>query len=308
MKICHFSDIHFRLSPGEMTLHEMLCAKRLFGGLNYFFRKKKFADDRKKFSLFRSYLNRESFDCLLFTGDFTSLGLTAELHAARKLFEPLLKGPDPLLFLAGNHDRYARDAGSSAFFDIFSDELDRWARPIVPGLMYPKAFALGNAMFFIQNTALPNGMPANASGSIPRRELDALCQALRSSCTNGKMSFILGHHGLSGAGSKLFPFLHGLNQAEELTAVIRQAGKAVYVHGHVHRSFIQEIVPGSAYAICAGSLTHQGRESFWKYELNAGKFTAWRGFFDGSEYRLESQPALSFQLNEFHQSEEMKCA
>ena len=81
-------------------------------------------------------------------------------------------------------------------------------------------------------------------------------------------------------------FNHGLENAEELLALCARVPRTAILHGHIHRRFHVHTAT-QAHLFGAGSATHQGREGFWLFDVEATRVHARPGVFRDGEYRLE---------------------
>ena len=102
MKIIHFSDIHEGAFPAPSSFF----SKRLFGGSNYVFRRKKTVD-WNRLDLLTAFVKQEKFDYVIISGDFTSTGSAREFEMVKKRLQDLhdIEGVK-ILAVPGNHDNY----------------------------------------------------------------------------------------------------------------------------------------------------------------------------------------------------------
>ena len=92
VRILHFSDIHVGLRLSEVPLGKWF-SKRAVGGLNLLLgRRNLFSEAREKLAALADFKRGHAIDLVIFTGDYTALGLGGEYGAARAAVEPLM-GP-----------------------------------------------------------------------------------------------------------------------------------------------------------------------------------------------------------------------
>ena len=88
MRLLHFTDIHVSASFGEVPIHRWV-GKRGLAGLNLLLgRGKRFASAKEKLRKLAEFAREQQIDAVLFTGDYTALGLEREFRAAREAVEP----------------------------------------------------------------------------------------------------------------------------------------------------------------------------------------------------------------------------
>lgn len=301
IRICQFSDIHLPVSPGEVaaSLRGGFSFKRLAGAANLFLRRGgHYRAAGEKVAAFARFAAREKFDALLFTGDFSSLGMACEWARLREAFAPVVACGTPLLFTPGNHDLYvAREVPgfAAAFADLLAGPAGAAAHGIGdagggPGAPLERVVELdlGPVAVLVYNSARPNANPLVSSGRVAEPVLATLRGMSRHPRLAGKVLFHATHYGPRGPAGRHEP-LRGLDNAGELEALLDATPAALLCHGHTHRPFRGE-TPGGRPVFCAGSLTRDGMESLLAYEFAGRRLAVRRGAWDGAEYELPRAP------------------
>jgi len=161
MRILHCSDPHFDLSLRTIPLRKWF-GKRAIGALNLLGGRGRYFDDadEKIIDLVR-FKEENSVDLVLCTGDFTALGLRAEIEDAAELIAPLAQPPESFIALPGNHDIYAHDViHSDAFNEFFGHYMHSdWPQYSVDGV-WPFVRLFDDYLAVIGvNSAKPNPLP-----------------------------------------------------------------------------------------------------------------------------------------------------
>ena len=106
MRLLHFSDVHVSAEFRDVPIHRWV-GKRGLAGLNLLLgRGKRFSAAPEKLRALARFAQEQKFDAVLFTGDYTALGLEREFRAAREAVEPLMHAPAGYVNVPGNHDLY----------------------------------------------------------------------------------------------------------------------------------------------------------------------------------------------------------
>ena len=95
--------------------------------------------------------------------------------------------------------------------------------------------------------------------------------------------------------------MHGLRNADDYLEACSAIQRGALLCGHVHYAYRTPLEKADGanadppYALnadlfCAGSLTKQGHEGFWLFDVSAKTFTAQQGEFDpvSGQYRLQA--------------------
>ena len=93
MRVLHFSDIHLREPYATVPLKDWF-SKRAFGGVNLLLgRWRHYIDAHEKVAALDDFRREQEIDLVICTGDYTALGTSRELEAARQAVTPLMAAP-----------------------------------------------------------------------------------------------------------------------------------------------------------------------------------------------------------------------
>jgi hypothetical protein len=81
---------------------------------------------------------------------------------------------------------------------------------------------------------------------------------------------------------------HGLRNADEFLRICRRIERGAILNGHIHRCYVTDLSSeGLAIDLyCAGSVSMEGRECFWLFDVEPTSMRVRRGVFDDGEFRL----------------------
>ena len=284
MRILHCSDPHFDLSLRTMPLRKWF-GKRAVGALNLLGGRGRYFDeaDEKILKLAR-FKEEQGVDLVLCTGDFTALGLKAEIEEAAELIAPLAQPPERFIALPGNHDIYAHDViHSDAFNEFFGRYMQSdWPQYAVDG-PWPFVRIFGDDLAVVGvNSAKPNPLPWRSDGHIPLRQLEALDRILQDSRLQNRWIFVMTHYAARRAdGSPDTPH-HGLKNADEFLRICRRIKKGAILNGHIHHCYRTDLRSEglSIDLYCAGSVSMEGRECFWLFDVDRDGMSVRKGIYD----------------------------
>lgn len=284
LRLLHFSDVHLPFPPGAFRTPEVFHPKRLVALVNFYLRRgSKYAEAQQKLNGLREFLQRESVDYLLYTGDTLNFGLEREyIDAAPRLAGTFALARRGALAVPGNHDLYT---GASLvhhrkyFAPLVRSDLPDTATPTG----YPLVRWLGDeAVAIAFNTSRPHFAFWNSSGAVPALELDALHRLLdRPEIAGRRHIFLMTHYPFDEAG-----FFHGLRNSRALLRLLRQRENLVLLHGHNHRPYTYFLPESSVPLYCAGSLSKAGGESFWLFDLFGDSLNPRRGVWKNARFTL----------------------
>ncbi len=284
IRILHISDIHLPTPPGAFRGLEGLHPKRLLASANYALRRaSKYADAAQKLHGLNEFLRREPVDFILYTGDTLNYGLEREfMAAAPRLAETFALARHGFLALPGNHDLYANGSllHHRKHFSAFQQsDLPEAATPTG----YPLVRWMGDdAVAIAFNSARPQFLFWNSSGRVPAIELDALGALLeRPDIASRRHIFLMTHYPFDTAG-----YLHGLRNARALLRKINGRDNLILLHGHNHRPYTYFLPETTVPLYCAGSLSKEGAESFWLFDLFGHTLNARRGAWRQARFTL----------------------
>jgi 3',5'-cyclic AMP phosphodiesterase CpdA len=177
-------------------------------------------------------------DHVVVTGDLVNVGLSSE-HEAARLWLNSLGPPERVTAIPGNHDIYVKMA--------LARGVGHWrafmANDAPPGATdrFPFVRRLGAVALIGLNSALPTPL-FHAYGRLGHDQLARLGQMLGSLGSEGLVRVVLIHHPpLVGQA----PRRAALQDADQLSEILRQHGAELVLHGHNHRA-MRTFTPGPA--------------------------------------------------------------
>jgi 3',5'-cyclic AMP phosphodiesterase CpdA len=292
VRLAHFSDVHLTTRPLGWALHD-LRSKRLSGWfhLRALGRGKQFRLAHEVARALVTELRERRPDRLIFSGDATALGFTSEFaHAARCLAvgDPGLQG----LAVPGNHDYYTRAAVRAGAFEqdfapwLGGERVDRETYPFVQ--------RVGPVWLVGVNSCTPNLRPWDASGAVGPNQRERLHDLLRQLPPGPRI--LVTHYPVCLADGRQESCWHGLRDLTETIRVAADGGVGLWLHGHRHMPYFVARSPLAPFpAICAGSATQMGLESYAEYVITGRRLVARRriydevtkAFRDGERFELE---------------------
>jgi len=294
MRVLHFSDIHIGIHLRSMPLRKWF-GKRAVGGLNLLAgRQRRFSDAVSKLEALARFRRDNGIDLVVFTGDYTALGLDRELEAAREAVQPLMDAPSGFVNVPGNHDLYVWDVVRERSFERhFGDTLESDLPEARAGGTWPLVRLVGDDLAVVAvNSARPNPLIWRSNGTIPIPQLEALAAVLRDPALRGRFVFVMTHYAPRLRDGGPDRRLHGMINADDFLAVCAEVPRGAILCGHVHHRYHVRI-PGVPPAIfCAGSATMEGREGIWLFESKGSAVKALPGGWNGREYTLDRNAAV----------------
>jgi len=290
VRILHYSDPHFDLSLRTIPLRKWF-GKRAIGALNLLGGRGRYFDDAdEKIKALTRFKESHEVDLVLCTGDYTALGLTAELENAAELIAPLAQPPERYITVPGNHDVYSTDVILGDHFQEFFGQYMHtdWPQYSVEG-EWPFVRLFGDYLAVIGvNSAKPNPLPWRSDGHIPPAQLGALERILADHRLRGRWIFVMTHYAARLADGRPDTPHHGLRNADDFLRVCRRIEKGAILNGHIHRCYITDLTPEglSIDLYCAGSVSMEGRECFWLFDVEPESMRVRRGVYDKEEFRL----------------------
>jgi 3',5'-cyclic AMP phosphodiesterase CpdA len=293
MRILHFSDPHFDLSLRTIPLRKWF-GKRAVGALNLLGGRGRYFDEAdEKIRALTRFKASQSVDLLLCTGDYTALGLKAELENAAELIAPLARPPERYITVPGNHDVYSTDV---ILGDHFREYFGRYMHTDWPeyavddGWPFIRLFDEADLAVIGINSAKPNPLPWRSDGHIPPVQLEALERILDDPRLSDRWIFVITHYAARLADGRPDRPNHGLRNADEFLRVCRKISRGAILNGHIHRCYVTPLADEGLQIdqYCAGSVSMEGREGFWLFDLTPETMRVRRGVYDPAEaaYRL----------------------
>jgi 3',5'-cyclic AMP phosphodiesterase CpdA len=298
VRILHFSDPHFDLSLRTIPLRKWF-GKRAVGALNLLGGRGRYFDEAdEKIAALTRFKETHGVDLVICTGDYTALGLTAELESAAELIAPLAQPPERYITVPGNHDVYCFDVlWGDHFREYFGPYMHSdWPQYTVDdGWPFVRLFDEANLAVIGINSAKPNPLPWRSDGHIPSRQLEALERILDDHRLRERWIFVITHYAARLPDGRPDTPHHGLSNADEFLRVCRRIDRGAILNGHVHRCYVTPLTSEGLKIdqYCAGSVSMEGREGFWLFDLTPESMTVHRGVYDAGAYRLlECDPHL----------------
>lgn len=271
IRLAHISDIH--LAPLPAVKPKELLNKRITGYINWRMKRAKYMQ-RSTLSHLIDHMKRQNADFTAVTGDFVNLSLDAEFQNASNWLKNLGK-PEKVCAIPGNHDVYVRGAQAN-----FSKNMgDYGTGELIDGAPYPFVRRVGDMAIIGCSSAVARP-PFFASGDFDAAQAKRLKECLT---LLGKAEFfrvVLIHHPPCGeaAASKT----KGLRGAERFRDAVKQAGAEMVLHGHTHKSSVNEIdgpkgpVPVVGVAAASANAGHgedPARYNLFDIERNGGRWS-----------------------------------
>jgi len=225
LKIVHLSDIHiwrYTIDPRRLWSKRALGMFELLSG-----RARKFRLERLEAVVER--IQTLSFDHLLITGDLTTTALEGEFRQAKAALEPLLKRPERVTVLPGNHDRYT---AGSVRTKAFERAFGAWAPEDGP----PWLRRLPEKVTLLGLDATRSHLAA--TGRLPTRQLRKAEDLVNERVMAGARLIVACHYPIEAPGIYRKELKRKrLVNAREVTAWLRTLGPHVYCCGHVHAAW-----------------------------------------------------------------------
>ena len=264
--IIHISDLHFHTYPRNIKEYK---SKRILGMGNLFFRRaSQYPLQRAK--LLVEQINQMKWDHLVISGDLTQLSLEFEFSLARETLEPLLKDPERVTIIPGNHDRYISESGATDYYKQYFGRFFGCEEIHVRKI---------NSSWVIAgwDSTHPNDW-LTASGTVRRSTLQAT-ENLLSSFPEKTRFIIVNHYPLTFPEDWKVDHFHELyNLVPVRNWILRQPKIRLYLHGHIHRNWQPRLTRDSSpelllvnSASSTSRLYPGQKSSFHKIELAGDK-------------------------------------
>ena len=302
MRILHFSDPHITVSLRSIPIRKWF-GKRLIGGINLLAgRRHLFANAAQKLAALDSFKNEHQVDLVVCTGDYTALGLSQEYVKALHAVKPLMDAPLGYVNVPGNHDLYAHDTLHDALLSkFFSNTLQSDLPEFQVDGYWPLVRLVGDKLAVIAvNSARPNPQPWRSSGRIPDKQLTALAALLSDKRVAGRLIFIITHYAPLLADTKPDSKLHGLDNGGEFLSICASSSQTTAILcGHVHQCYHVSDPATNQDVFCAGSVTMQGKEGFWLFDVQNNFLQARMGQWNGFDYVVNDNdhPVITMKLS-----------
>jgi 3',5'-cyclic AMP phosphodiesterase CpdA len=267
-------NLRLGFPEGEVPAREWM-SKRVVGGLNHVLRRAaRFKESKPKLAALAAFADAEAVDAAICTGDYTMLGTEVELDAALAAVEPLTRRPLGFTTVAGNHDLYVADAVADKRFEKrFSRWLDDDLPEATRGSGIRVRFFGSEVAVVVIESARPNAL-WRSSGRVPEAQMAALGSVLARPELAARFTLVITHYAPRLWNGKPDTKLHGLENADELLAILSERENTAFLHGHVHRRYAVRAAGVKPLLLGAGSATDAGREGAWLLELSSRGGTA----------------------------------
>lgn len=275
IRLVHLSDIHVSAARCRYYPEDWL-NKRMSAWLNLrvLGRGRKFEHAEAILGVLREELQRRPPDCLVFSGDATSMGCVEEMEAAAGLLGVNEASAFPALAVPGNHD-YCTPRAVGVFEKYFAP----WqVGERIDGQTYPFARRVGPVWLIGLNTAKPNFWWWDASGRADVGQLDRLRRLAQR--LDGPRILVT-HYPVCLASGKLENRWHRLRNYREVTQAAMDAGICLWLHGHRHDSYRHACTEWTMFpAICVGSATQNGVWAHGEYVIDGNRLEGVQRVFD----------------------------
>ncbi len=290
MRILHFSDPHVTIPLYRVPLGKWF-GKRALGGANLLKgRHKLFAGAEEKLAALARFCKTEQMDLVLCSGDYVALGLQREYEYALHCVRPLMDAPYGYLNVPGNHDLYVKDALREKYFTIYFGQNLHSDLPEyqVDGLWPLVRLIDENLAVVCVNSARPN-LLWRSSGQIPEQQIVALQKIAIDERITHRLVCIMTHYAPLLEDGTPDSKLHGLRNYKAFLAACGAFEEAIILCGHVHRCYSAEVLETGQRIFCAGSLTMEGREGFWCFDIQGRTVRAIPGIWNGEKFILDTK-------------------
>ena len=226
--LIHVSDLHFHRFP---LLPSQWLSKRGVGAMNLLLRRRwQFPPERARRLV--QQIDRMAWDHLVVSGDLTQLGLPREFRLALHAMTPwLLRGPERVTIVPGNHDRYTPDDVAPGPFD------EAFARFAPEGPERFTAKRLNDTWWLAAwDSAVPQPVFI-ASGLVAAETLRATERWL-ASLPKGARVVLVNHYPLHFPDWHPPRTLHELINLADVQAWFARQPIELYLHGHVHHNWV----------------------------------------------------------------------
>lgn len=285
--LAHFSDVH--LGPvGLVDVFGDFRSKRIIGGLSWHLRRRRLHRNANA-DLLRADILAQKPDHICFTGDLVNIAAKAEFRNGLSWLAGF-GDAGALTMVPGNHDAYVKAAHETGLGLLGAYCNGDSASP---AQAFPFVRLRRNVAIIGLSSAVPQSL-RKAGGTLGQIQLNALAARLADLGARGFYRVVLIHH--PPLPSQARP-RKSLTDARELTAVLEAEGAEMVLHGHNHRTMIEQLkskagvthvvgVPSASMVDQAGHTSAQwhaytvGRaKGQWQTSLNIRRLSAEVGRF-----------------------------
>ncbi len=261
VNLAHLSDVH--LNPMPRVHPRDLLSKRITGYINWKLNRRRHMH-RDALSPLVEHMKAHKPDITAISGDLVNLSLDAEFEQAAEWLRSV--GPaEKVCAIPGNHDVYVQ-GGCEKFCKALGDYATGETMDNAP---FPYVRRIGDVAVIGCSSAIATP-PFFASGAFEEAQAKRLSQCLE---WLGKAEFfrvVMIHHPPNAEWAD--DRLRGMRGASRFRRAIAAAGAELILHGHMHRSLINELDgPGGAQipvvGVAAGSADAGSGEDPARYNL-----------------------------------------
>lgn len=291
--LAHLSDVHLPL-PARVDWRAVLNKRAL--SLLSWRRKRHLVHRSEVLARLVADLNEAAPDLIAVTGDLTNLGLPVEYDGARRWLESL-GAPGRVMVIPGNHDALVRgawEAGAEAWRPYWQGE---------DGDGFPWLRRRGGLALIGVSSAVVTP-PACATGAVGAAQLDRLAALLARGRAEGLCRVVMVHHPpLAGTVARRKRLMDG----PALCAMLAREGAELVLHGHSHRSHVEELRtqagPVPVIGVPSASAMHPEAAAYHLYRI-ARAGDGWRIALEarrlGPEGGVEAGRAATFEIARSH--------
>ncbi|MCE9533489.1 MAG: metallophosphoesterase [Planctomycetes bacterium] len=275
VRLAHFSDIHLTARPLGWRLGDLF-TKRTTGWLNHRLgRGQRFRDADRIVQVMMQVIRERGFDRVIFSGDATTLGFTAEIDAAAGKLDLSLPG----LAVPGNHDYYTRSAVRAGDFERNFAPWQTGER--IGTEIYPFAQRVGHCWLIGVNSARSNFLLWDARGGVGHLQANRLQELLNRLPPGPRI--LVTHYPLYLADGLPESHWRRLRDWKSIRHIAAECGIALWLHGHRHVGYVLPSSPERPFpSICAGSATQTNRWAWNEYEIRGKHLLLRRRVWDPS--------------------------
>lgn len=253
----HLTDIHLPIRKDPSILSVL--NKRILGLLSW--KTKRYARHREEAAdIIAADIRAQAPHTVLVSGDITNIALPAEFRDAKTWLDQNFSGMD-VIFTPGNHDAYIQtnwDETLGLLADRMSGKRrgESTERPATTPKDFPytRMPGEGGVMVIAANSAPPT-LPGLASGALGDEQIEKISEILEEARDANQFRLLMLHHPIN---DDVVPIRKALDDRSALREAIVKDGVDLVIHGHTHRTDINEVETpsGPAPVIGAGSASH----------------------------------------------------
>jgi len=294
LRFLHFSDVHLTAHPLGWRKRDAF-GKRLVGYTNIKLlgRGRRFRYAAQVVDALMAQAKRESYDCMIFSGDATKLAFESEFALAAQRLGVGDPAFPQAIAVPGNHDYYIRRCVRAGYFEKYFAPWLQGER--VDGETYPFARKVGHAWLIALNSSNHPYFNWNASGVVGRAQLKRL-KRLCAKLDPGPRILVT-HYPLRTAKGKPERRSHRLLDHREALATAIECRVSLWLHGHIHSPFVLQPSAQIPFpVICAGSATQVHRFAHNEYELEGATLRMQRKVYELASGRFTDTERYQFAL------------